>query len=44
MDGPTVRGVGITVGTRYIHTMTEMVTKDDLQAALDSVVAYLSEF
>jgi endoglucanase len=38
------RAVGITVGTRYIHTVTEMIEKDDLQAALDILVAYLSEF
>jgi endoglucanase len=38
------RAVGITVGTRYIHTVTEMIDKDDLQAALDILVAYLSEF
>jgi endoglucanase len=35
------RAVGITVGTRYIHTVTEMIHRDDLQAALDVVVAYL---
>jgi len=35
------RAVGITVGTRYIHTVTEMIAKDDLQAALDILVAYL---
>jgi endoglucanase len=38
------RAVGIVVGTRYIHTVTEMVEKGDLQAALDVLVAYLSEF
>ena len=38
------RAVGITVGTRYIHTVTEMIEKGDLQAALDILVAYLSEF
>ena len=38
------RAVGITVGTRYIHTVTEMIAKDDLQAALDILVAYLSEY
>lgn len=37
------RAVGIVVGTRYIHTVTEMVDKTDLQAALDILVAYLSE-
>ncbi|MGJ8621506.1 MAG: M42 family metallopeptidase [Yoonia sp.] len=38
------RAVGITVGTRYIHTVTEMIAKDDLQAALDILVAYLGSF
>lgn len=38
------RAVGIVVGTRYIHTVTEMVEKGDLQAALDILVAYLSEY
>ncbi|MDO6589154.1 M42 family peptidase [Loktanella sp. D2R18] len=38
------RAVGIVVGTRYIHTVTEMIEKDDLQAALDILVAYLSEY
>ena len=38
------RAVGIVVGTRYIHTVTEMVERGDLQAALDILVAYLSEF
>jgi endoglucanase len=35
--------VGIVVGTRYIHTVTEMVDKTDLKAALDILVAYLGE-
>ena len=38
------RAVGIVVGTRYIHTVTEMVSKTDLQAALDIIVAYLEGF
>lgn len=38
------RAVGIVVGTRYIHTVTEMIDKTDLQAALDILTAYLSEF
>ncbi len=38
------RAIGITVGTRYIHTVTEMVEKGDLQAALDILVAYLETF
>ena len=35
------RAVGITVGTRYIHTVTEMVDKRDLRAARDVIAAYL---
>lgn len=38
------RAVGVVVGTRYIHTVTEMIDKGDLQPALDILVAYLSEF
>ncbi len=37
------RAVGIVVGTRYIHTVTEMIDKGDLQAALDILVAYLAD-
>ena len=36
------RAVGIVVGTRYIHTVTEMADTADLQAARDILVAYLS--
>ncbi|MEM9970906.1 MAG: M20/M25/M40 family metallo-hydrolase [Pseudomonadota bacterium] len=35
------RAVGIVVGTRYIHTVTEMIHKDDLKAARDILVAFL---
>ncbi|GAB4549675.1 MAG: M42 family metallopeptidase [Phycisphaerales bacterium] len=35
------RAIGLTVGTRYIHTVTEMIDKRDLKAALDLLVAYL---
>ena len=35
------RAVGIVVGTRYIHTVTEMVHTGDLEAARDIVAAYL---
>ena len=35
------RAVGIVVGTRYIHTVTEMIHKTDLAAARDILVAYL---
>lgn len=36
------RAVGITVGTRYIHTVTEMIHKKDLEAARDVLAAYLA--
>ena len=35
------RAVGIVVGTRYIHTVTEMIEKSDLDAARQILVAYL---
>ncbi|MFN0132028.1 MAG: M42 family metallopeptidase [Phycisphaerales bacterium] len=35
------RAVGIVVGTRYIHTVTEMIDKRDLAAARDVIAAYL---
>jgi len=35
------RAVGIVVGTRYIHTVTEMIDTRDLAAARDILVAYL---
>ncbi|ADZ72150.1 M42 family metallopeptidase [Polymorphum gilvum] len=35
------RAVGIVVGTRYIHTVTEMIHKSDLEAARDIIAAYL---
>ncbi len=35
------KAVGITVGTRYIHTVTEMIHKRDLNAACDVLAAYL---
>ncbi|MBU2360623.1 MAG: M20/M25/M40 family metallo-hydrolase [Alphaproteobacteria bacterium] len=38
------RAVGIVVGTRYIHTVTEMVHRTDLLAARDIIAAYLAEF
>ena len=37
------RAIGIVVGTRYIHTVTEMVDKTDLAAARDLLVAYLKQ-
>ncbi|WP_432255635.1 M42 family metallopeptidase [Limimaricola sp. AA108-03] len=38
------RAVGIVVGTRYIHTVTEMVDRTDLEAARDILAAYLEGF
>jgi len=38
------RAVGIVVGTRYIHTVTEMLDKRDLKAARDILSAYLGTF
>ncbi|MGR3632642.1 MAG: M42 family metallopeptidase [Limimaricola soesokkakensis] len=38
------RAVGIVVGTRYIHTVTEMVDRIDLEAARDILAAYLESF
>jgi putative aminopeptidase FrvX len=35
------RAVGIVVGTRYIHTVTEMIDSRDLEAARDVIAAYL---
>lgn len=35
------RAVGIVVGTRYIHTVTEMCDTRDLEAARDVIAAYL---
>ena len=37
------RAVGIVVGTRYIHTVTEMIDRRDLEAARDVLAAYLAE-
>ena len=37
------RAVGVVVGTRYIHTVTEMIHKTDLKAALDVLTAYLAD-
>jgi tetrahedral aminopeptidase len=37
------KAVGVTVGTRYIHTVTEMIDKKDLQAACDVLAAAMGE-
>lgn len=36
------KAVGIVVGTRYIHTVTEMIDKKDLYAARDILAAYIA--
>lgn len=36
------RAIGITVGTRYIHTVTEMIDRTDLKAARDILAAYMA--
>lgn len=38
------RAVGIVVGTRYIHTVTEMIDRRDLEAARNILTAYLKSF
>ncbi len=35
------KAVGIMVGTRYVHTVTEMIDRNDLLAARDILTAYL---
>lgn len=35
------RAAGLTVGTRYIHTVTEMIDKKDLKAACDLLAAWM---
>ena len=36
------RAIGIVVGTRYIHTVTEMVDRTDLKAARDILTAFIA--
>lgn len=36
------KAVGITIGTRYIHTVTEMISKADLAAGRDILARYLA--
>ena len=37
------KAIGIVVGTRYVHTVTEMIDKADLEAALKILTAYLKQ-
>jgi endoglucanase len=39
--GPGARAIGIVVGTRYIHTTSEMIDLNDLAAARDVLAAWL---
>jgi len=41
--GPGVRTLTLSVGTRYIHTITEMIHQDDLKASVDLLAAFLAE-
>ena len=38
------RAVAVTVGTRYVHTVSEMIHRSDLEAARDVLAAYLRGF
>lgn len=40
-SGRGARAVGLCCGTRYIHTVTEMIDKDDLGACVDLLAAWL---
>ena len=37
------RAVGVTVGTRYIHTVTEMIDRKDLAAARDVLARFMAQ-
>ncbi|SNY92524.1 endoglucanase [Cohaesibacter sp. ES.047] len=41
-SGSGAKAAAVAVGTRYIHTVTEMVDKVDLEAARDILAAYLA--
>ena len=40
-SGHGVRTAALVCGTRYIHTVTEMCSKKDLQATIDLLAAWL---
>lgn len=40
--GEGARAVGIVVGTRYIHTVAEMIDKTDLEAGRDLLAAFIA--
>jgi endoglucanase len=41
--GPGVRTFTLSCPTRYIHTVTEMIHRDDMNACRDLLAAYLSQ-
>ena len=41
-SGSGCAGITLSVPTRYIHTVNEMVNAADVQAAIDLLAAYLS--
>ncbi|WP_319530087.1 M20/M25/M40 family metallo-hydrolase [uncultured Cohaesibacter sp.] len=41
-SGSGAKAVGVVVGTRYIHTIAEMIDKTDLEAARDILASYLA--
>lgn len=41
--GEGVRTLTLSIGTRYIHTITEMIHRDDLDASVDLLAACLAE-
>ncbi len=42
-SGNGCAGITLSIPTRYIHTVNEMVSKGDVQAAIDLLAAYLNE-
>ena len=42
-SGPGCAGITLSIPTRYIHTVNEMVYEQDVQAAIDLLAAYLNE-
>jgi|TARA_B110000444_G_C18808944_1_gene581505 tetrahedral aminopeptidase len=40
-SGSGAKAIGIVVGTRYIHTVTEMIDKSDLESALSILKKYI---
>lgn len=42
-SGPGCAGITLSIPTRYIHTVNELVYEKDVQAAIDLLAAYLNE-